>query len=167
MICYSAFQRRSSSMLYYSLSGNALLPMGWYQWYLFASEETIPAHSKKSTWLPNAMALLSNPYSSPRRMVFLRPLGAVFFFFIAVYLTLTQCLHRLWFPLLLLYHFFSKNVRLPGRETCEKFKNPTRFCKEKMGIAAKKCKSIGFLNKIQKVFLKEYLSDNCVKPIDF
>ena len=36
------------------------------------------------------MALLSNPYSSPRRMIFLRPSGAVFFFFIAVYLTLTN-----------------------------------------------------------------------------
>ena len=35
------------------------------------------------------MALLSNPYSSPRRMIFLKSFGAVFFLSIAVYLTLT------------------------------------------------------------------------------
>ena len=38
------------------------------------------------------MAPLLNPYSSPRRMVFLRPFGAVFFLSFAVYLTLTPIL---------------------------------------------------------------------------
>ena len=48
-ICYLAFQRRSLSMLYYFPSKTALLPMGWCLLFLSASEEIIPAPSKKFT----------------------------------------------------------------------------------------------------------------------